>query len=70
MRQGPSHKTLCDPAPAKAPIAGRPPEDAMSVYVDNACIPYRGMLLSHMIADAEDELHEMARALGIDRRHF
>lgn len=37
----------------------------MSVYVDRAMIPYRGMLMSHMIADTSAELHTMARRLGL-----
>lgn len=33
------------------------------VYVDNAEIPYKGMIMCHMIADSTAELLEMARKL-------
>lgn len=28
------------------------------------------MLMSHMIADSLDELHEMAKRIGVDKKHF
>lgn len=40
------------------------------VYVDSAFIVYRGMQMSHMVADTIDELHQMADAIGVSRRHF
>lgn len=43
---------------------------AMSVYVDKSRNPYRGMLMSHMIADTIDELHGMAERLGLRRSWF
>ena|SRR5688572_12015318 len=47
----------------------------MSVYVDNARIPYRGrggrmMLMSHMIADTSAELTAMAQRIGVDREYL
>ncbi|KKM93545.1 hypothetical protein LCGC14_1207360 [marine sediment metagenome] len=39
----------------------------MTVYVDNARIPFGRMLMSHMMADTLDELHEMAVKLGLRR---
>ncbi len=42
----------------------------MSVYVDHAFIPYRGMLMCHMVADTSDELHAMAEQIGVARRHY
>jgi Protein of unknown function (DUF4031) len=39
----------------------------MPVYVDDARIPWRGRLWSHMVADTADELHRAAEALGIER---
>lgn len=37
----------------------------MTCYVDNARIPYRGMLMSHLIADTPEELWSMAGRLGL-----
>ena len=42
----------------------------MSVYVDNAQIPYGRMKMCHMIADTVDELHEMANKIGMKRKWF
>lgn len=42
----------------------------MSVYIDNARIPYRGMLMSHMIADSLVELHVFAHLLGLKPAWF
>lgn len=42
----------------------------MSVYVDHEAIPYRGMLMCHMLADTLDELHAMAEKIGLQRRWF
>lgn len=42
----------------------------MSVYVDHAKHSYRGMRMSHMIADTEQELHQMADRIGVARRHY
>ncbi len=42
----------------------------MGVYIDNAKIPYGRMLMCHMVADTLDELHDMARQIGIRRKWF
>ena len=36
----------------------------MTVYIDNAAIAYRGMKMSHMVADSQHELMDMAVAIG------
>lgn len=40
----------------------------MAVYVDNFDIPYRGMHMSHMIADTQQELYEMVDKIGVQRK--
>lgn len=46
----------------------------MAVYVDDmhtdAMGQYRGMKMSHMIADTDEELHAMADRIGVQRRWF
>lgn len=46
----------------------------MTVYVDDMYLypmgRFRGMKMSHMIADSEEELHEMADKLGLKRRWY
>lgn len=42
----------------------------MSVYVDNMRAPYRRMVMCHMIADSEQELHVMAQNIGVARKWY
>lgn len=40
----------------------------MPVYVDDMNAPYGRMKMVHMIADSEQELHEMADKIGVNRK--
>lgn len=40
----------------------------MTVFVDSARIPFRGMLMSHMWADSLDELLTMVDRIGVQRK--
>ena len=42
----------------------------MTVYVDKAVHRLGRMLMCHMLADTDDELHQMADAIGVNRRWF
>lgn len=42
----------------------------MAVYVDDMRASFGRMVMCHMIADADDELHAMADAIGVARRWF
>lgn len=40
----------------------------MTVYVDNMKAGYGRMVMCHMIANSEQELHEMADRIGVNRQ--
>ncbi|MEH6490721.1 DUF4031 domain-containing protein [Halopseudomonas sp.] len=40
----------------------------MAVYVDNMKARFGRLIMCHMIADTEEELHQMADAIGVSRR--
>ncbi len=40
----------------------------MAVYVDSMRAPFGRMVLCHMIADTDDELHQMADRIGVARK--
>ena len=42
----------------------------MTVYVDEAVIPFRGDLYAHMLASDLDELHRLAARIGLRRSWF
>lgn len=42
----------------------------MTVYVDDMQAPFRNMIMCHMIADTEAELHAMADRIGVARRWY
>lgn len=42
----------------------------MSVYVGDIEYPFGRMLMSHMVADTDEELHQMADKIGVNRKWF
>lgn len=42
----------------------------MTVYVDDMRAPVGRMILCHMVADTDTELHAMADEIGVSRRHY
>ena len=40
----------------------------MTVYVDDAMLKYGRMKMCHLIADTDEELHEIARLIGVARK--
>jgi hypothetical protein len=42
----------------------------MAVYIDDSRNKYRGMIMSHMIADSNSELMRMADDLGLQHKHI
>lgn len=43
---------------------------AVTVYVDTMRAKYRRMIMCHMVADTEEELHAMADKIGVSRKWY
>lgn len=42
----------------------------MAVYVDDMRAPFGRLIMCHMVADTEAELHAMADKIGVDRKWY
>lgn len=42
----------------------------MTVYVDTMRAKFGRLIMCHMVADTDDELHAIASAIGVNRRHW
>jgi len=42
----------------------------VTVYIDDMNAPFRRMIMCHMIADTEEELHQMADKIGVARKWY
>lgn len=42
----------------------------MTVYVDDSRLPFGRLIMCHMVSETVVELHAMANAIGVHRRHF
>lgn len=42
----------------------------MTVFIDDAFLPFGRMLMSHMMADDLEELHQFAESIGLRRSWF
>lgn len=42
----------------------------MAVYIDDSRNKYRGMIMSHMMADSHSELIKIADEIGLNQKHI